>query len=350
MTTGRDLDSLLDAWLSDGPTIVADRVVDDVASRIARQRQRPAWRLQPWRFPSMTPTTRAAAALTAIVVVTAGLYAAMQPPTLEHGVGGSPSPSPSLSSSRSAPATPTPSVSAGIVHCEDDLPGCAGPLAAGAHGSAQFAPRLIHYDTPDGWTNSIDTSTIYKLDAPGGAASILLWADVAIEDQKPTSCEPAARPGGAAPHAADWVAYLTAHQGLVTSTAAFDFPGNRDEGTRQLDITMAPSWTQTCPGSPDPVVQFIAHVMPPEGVYGIGGNARLRLIVFDTSSYGPHTVLIEIYGPVDEAGFAATLAIIDPVLRSFVFGCGPGAGYGPCSGYPSGSTSLPEPGASSPAP
>jgi hypothetical protein len=237
-------------------------------------------------------------------------------------------PSPSARPSASAAA------SAGFV-CEDDLAGCAGPLAAGAHGSSQFGPRLIHYVTPAGWTNSIDTRTIYKLDSPDGGTSILLWAGVSIEDQTATSCEPVAMAGGGSPSAAQWVSYLTSHRGLVTTTPApADFPGNRDENGQSMDISMDPAWTQTCPGRTGPEVMFIAHPSQPPAVYGIGPAEKLHLVVLDTTSYGAATVLIEVYGPSDEAGFAAAVDLARGVMDTFVFGCGPGAGYGPCSGYP----------------
>jgi len=331
MTYERDLARLLDHWLADGPVVVADRVIDDVASRIVRQPQRPAWRLLTWRIPSMPSTFKVAVAALAVVAAATGLLLITRPRS--SGPAGLPaSATPSVGAS--ATHAPTASPSARVAVCEDDLPGCEGPLAAGAHGSAHFAPRLIHYDTPAGWTNSIDTSTIYKLDGPGGA-SILLWTDISIEDQTPTSCEPAAKSGRAAPLAADWVAYLTSHPGLVTTAPAeFDFPGNRDEGTQALEITLDPGWNQSCPGRTVPEVLFIAHPTEPAAAYGVTSADRVRVIVFDTGSYGPHTVLVEVYGPRDDAGFAATLGITDPVLKSFVFGCGPGAGYGPCSGYP----------------
>ena len=41
----RDIERLLDRWFADGPTEVADRVIDEVADRIDRQPQRPAWRV-----------------------------------------------------------------------------------------------------------------------------------------------------------------------------------------------------------------------------------------------------------------------------------------------------------------
>jgi hypothetical protein len=278
--------------------------------------------------------------------VTVALLAAVAAGAILTGVGGtgpslspslSPSPSPASPSTGSTPtASDAADASPPAITCENDLPGCAGLLEAGAHGSKHFAPRLIHFETPAGWINTIDTPTIYKLDAPGAAASILLWTDVSIEDQTATSCEPVARAGGVTAKADEWVAYLAAHRGLVTTTPApFDFAGNQDKRTQVMDIRMAPTWTATCPGRADPEVLFVAHPSAPAAVYGVGPADRVRLIVLDTETYGSHTVLIEVYGPLDDAGFDATMRITDPVLRTFVFGCGPGAGYGPCGGYAS---------------
>ena len=44
MTNDRDIERILDHWLAERPTQVADRVLDEVADRIARHPQRPAWR------------------------------------------------------------------------------------------------------------------------------------------------------------------------------------------------------------------------------------------------------------------------------------------------------------------
>jgi len=332
MTHERDLERLLDSWFAEGPLVVADRVIDDTTDRIARQPQRPAWRLRLWRFPTMSMRIRIAVVVGALVV------AALASGVLSIG-GGSQPPSRSVSVPPSfAPAGSgvAPSDSAAAIHCEDDLPGCTGPLAAGSHGSAHFAPRLIHYETPEGWTNSIDTSTIYKLDAPNDAASILIWTDVSFEDQRPTSCEAVAKSGGTNfPKAADWLTYLQRLPGLVTHPVKFDFTGSTDKDTWALDIAVDPAWTQACPGRQVPEVLFIAHTAPPRAAYGVRAGDRVRLIVFDTTSYGDHTVLVEIYGPGDDARFAQTMRVVQPVLDSFAFGCGPSAGYGPCSGYAS---------------
>ena len=45
MTSERDIERLLDRWFTDRPTVVADRVLDEVADRIGRQPQQRAWRV-----------------------------------------------------------------------------------------------------------------------------------------------------------------------------------------------------------------------------------------------------------------------------------------------------------------
>ena len=60
MTTDRQLERLLDGWFAEGPTVVADRVIDDMAGRIAHQPQLPAWRLRAQRLPPMSTPARLA--------------------------------------------------------------------------------------------------------------------------------------------------------------------------------------------------------------------------------------------------------------------------------------------------
>jgi hypothetical protein len=121
-----------------------------------------------------------------------------------------------------------------------------------------------------------------------------------------------------------------------------DFPGSKDANGQSIDVSIDPGWTQICPGHTAPEVDFIAHLSPPPAVYGVGPADRLHLVVVDTTSYGPATVLIEVYGPSDDDGFSAAVNLASGVMDTFVFGCGVGAGYGPCGGYPA-STSAPTP-------
>jgi len=101
MNPDRDFDRLLDQWFADGPSEAADRVVLQVADRIERQSQRPAWRL-PWRLQMNLKVYGIAAAAVLVVAVFAGIR--LLGPTPSAGVGGlspaasaSPSPSPTTS-------------------------------------------------------------------------------------------------------------------------------------------------------------------------------------------------------------------------------------------------------------
>jgi hypothetical protein len=73
MTNDRQIERLLDSWFTEGPTVVPDRTIDGVAARITRQTQRPAWRLQPWRFPPVnTPLKLVLIGAALIVALAAG--------------------------------------------------------------------------------------------------------------------------------------------------------------------------------------------------------------------------------------------------------------------------------------
>ena len=117
MTNDRQIERLLDSWFADGPLTVHERVLDDVAARITRQRQRPAWRLHPWRFPTMSNPLK-------LVLIGAALVAALAAGAVLVGGGArigeatpapTPSPSPRLPTGRSRPGTgraPSPTWSA----------------------------------------------------------------------------------------------------------------------------------------------------------------------------------------------------------------------------------------------
>jgi hypothetical protein len=101
MTPDRDLERLLDEWFGEGPSEVSDRVFEQVADRIERQSQRPAWRLR-WREPQVNLNLRwAAAAAVLVVAIFAGTR--LLGPTPNSGASvNSPTPSPSASPSAAA--------------------------------------------------------------------------------------------------------------------------------------------------------------------------------------------------------------------------------------------------------
>lgn len=116
----RDIDRLLDLWLTDGPTEVSDRVVLDVADRIERQPQRPAWRF-PRRPTIMSNSVRWAAVLMALALMAVVGFAVLGRPSDSGIVGVSPSDSSAPTDSPRTSNGLTPSVSPGVV----------GPLGGG---------------------------------------------------------------------------------------------------------------------------------------------------------------------------------------------------------------------------
>jgi len=95
MNSDRDFNRLLDQWFADGPREVSDRVVGEVADRIERQSQRPAWRFPGRHFQvNLKLQWIAAAAAVLIVAVFAGTK--LLGPAPNSGVGGA-SPTPSAS-------------------------------------------------------------------------------------------------------------------------------------------------------------------------------------------------------------------------------------------------------------
>jgi hypothetical protein len=109
MTTPRDPDAQLVAYLAEGMKVMPDRVVDAVLDEVRRTRQRTAFGRRaafgPWRTRSMVGTALGAAAVVALLAVGGALYLARtsQPPV------GPPGLTPAVSASPSRPAvTPSP--------------------------------------------------------------------------------------------------------------------------------------------------------------------------------------------------------------------------------------------------
>ena len=106
MTSERDTERLLDEWLSDGPTVASDRVIDNVADRIGRQSQRPTWLIS-WRESPVNSYLKPILAVAAVIVVVVAGIAILARPT-SPGIGGPATASPSPSPSPSPQPTPSP--------------------------------------------------------------------------------------------------------------------------------------------------------------------------------------------------------------------------------------------------
>jgi hypothetical protein len=311
VTHDRDIERMLDRWLADGPVQVPDRVMDVVAHRIGRQRQRPGWRLDR-RLHTVNTYTKLRAAIAAVLIVAAGFVLLRPGSSNIGGAGPSPTPSPT--------ATPSPTPSPTAVSCEDNIAGCAGQLAAGTHRSVHLQPAVA-FTTPDGWKNSIDAATVFKLDPTDPAipadAYILVWSNVSIADQT-ANCDPVAKAGlGSA--VADWITYLRAHPGLNASAPTpISLGGSSGQA---IDLVVRPTWTKKCPGVTNPVVQFILDTDPVVGkvLYGASSLTRMHLLVLDV---GGKTVLVQVYTSDSDAAFSSTMAKVQPLIDSFVFTAG----------------------------
>ena len=338
MNTERpDFDRALRNWFEDGPTVMSDRVVDDIAARIARKRQKRTWRRLGRPFVE-TPAKLAIAAAAVLVVGFMGWQ--FLPGDVDNGgPGSSPTPIPSIE------PTPTPAVaqSQTPVACEDDLAGCAGPLAAGAHQSAQFAPPF-DFVTGEGWSNTIDLEMIYALNnVPLTTADpILVWSDV-VPAEKTAACvlQPKA---GVGTTVEAWVGYLTTHPGLVATNV---HTASLNGSTAQvLDLRSNATWTSPCEddiaSNSVPIMKSTAS-SPADG-YGVSEDARMRIYVVGVAN---QTVLVTIYSyQGGDAAFPAVVALADPVVASFSWACKDDSPPGPCWGVPdaSGNPATPPPG------
>lgn len=161
-----------------------------------------------------------------------------------------------------------------------------------------------------GWSNVIDTPAIFKLDSTSGQPYILAWANAKIANQTAT-CSPLAK-AGAAQTTAAWINYVTSHPGLKASAPkTIDFGGITGKA---IDLEILPSWKTTCPnhGAGPYVMVSVAE----GGDYGVGSDSRLHVTFVDV---GGKAVVLQVYGPLDAAQFASTLARVTPVIQSMRF-------------------------------
>jgi hypothetical protein len=103
MTRQRDIERVLEAWLRPGPTVMPDRLFDEVLDRVDHQPQRRLARIQ-LRISTMRPIALIAAAAVIAVVVGAGFVLLGRPSTPDVGA---PTPVPSHSPAPSASTVPS---------------------------------------------------------------------------------------------------------------------------------------------------------------------------------------------------------------------------------------------------
>jgi hypothetical protein len=162
MTNDRQIDRLLDAWFTEGPIAVSDRVIDDVAARLTRQPQRPAWRLQPWRFPTVSTPLKAVLIGAAIV---AALFAGSV--LLVGGPRPAPAPVPTPTATPTAAPTPTSAPTATPV-----------PTPRTQTGEVAGTTHRFSFTAPASWENHGWYYT--KAQGPTGPSGIAVAASGAV--------------------------------------------------------------------------------------------------------------------------------------------------------------------------
>ena len=231
--------------------------------------------------------------------------------------------------------------------CKDTTDVCWGDLEAGTYPTLFYGPRLdpsetprplygaVTFTVPDGWAVAGDhtsdvrllRSSDYAKEGPSGPVGqptgIEAWIRPAanVPDH---GCNVAPAPGvGHTPEAlATWLHGLP---GLVTSPVQ-DITIDGHAG-RWVDVSVAPSWTQTCGGSA-PTLPLITEAIGSAGsvgdggeLIGISGQAHLRLIFIDIgkSDRGTSmTAMILVTAP-DKATFDSFVNEAMPIVESFHF-------------------------------
>jgi hypothetical protein len=289
MTHERDIERILGHWLADGPTEVPDRVMDVIADRIARQPQRPAWRLD-WRDFNMHTTLRAAAVLAAVVVLAVGAIYLRGSPSGSN-IGG-----PTVTPSPSPTASPTPAPSLRSLS----------PLA--------FRP-VTHLEMPYGWVVPVDDPRSFTLAPPpgspeaGGSIGVMTAPFVSFADP---DCEGRA-PAGVGTSIAEVVAALAGDPRLVTTPAQAVTVGDRTG--QVLDVQIASDWTGTCSwsgGTPAVIVLSATDTGP---AVGLGRAERARFFFLDV---GDSVLAINIVTS-DDSTFDAFVAQSMPIVESMRF-------------------------------
>ena len=316
MTTQRDIERILDNWLRDGPDAVADRVVDGVADRIEHQSQRPAWQVH-WRDSHVNTNLRPLAAIAAVIVLAVAGLAVIVGLTSRSGVA---APGTSATPSASAGATSTASAvaasSAAAFSCYGDTTGCAGPLAAGQHVSANFLLALT-FTTPEGWVNVRDIPRTYGIETDlGVVAPIEVMGLNAIAEQT-DACGPVRKPGVGS-SVEDLIAAVRTHPGLTaTEPVAAEIDGFKGQS---IDFGVKAPWDKRCPAiDPDfPVVLMLTDTGEPPGrTIGYTANQRVRWTVLDVRG---ETIIVELVGPAGGSEFTSSLEAAQVVVDTFKFG------------------------------
>ena len=280
MTTPREPDDILAAWLDDGPHRLPAQTRRAIAVALPTTTQRRRGLAVPWRLNLMSTTLKYAIGAIAVVALTLGGWFFLAPSS--PGVGAGPTPSASATPMPSAPATSAPSV-------------------APSSGSKEFQSRdfgvPLSLSLADGWR--IDGEDEKNVDLQHGIADVGIMRIASVTVPGPTAADPYI------PLPTDLQAWLGQRPEFGPVTAREVTVGGRKGTVLDADFT----WD----GSSDSTIIR----------YGTSGwsydratsGQRGRFIVLPGA--GDTGVLIFMETPID--GFDATAASLDQLLTSLEF-------------------------------
>ena len=206
------------------------------------------------------------------------------------------------------------------VDCEDGDAACLGSLEAASYASQFFDPFVasgswrprygaLSYTVPDGWSNTADWPESFTL-APSSAAdgaAIYLFGDVVVVSEEDPCSETAdSDVGESAEEIATW---LAGAPGVVTTAPTQTTIGDLEAW--QLDISIDPAWTTTCPFSEGKPYRglFTDRLAAPGFSWGIG-QGRMRIYLVDLGDGRALWINIEAATPSTFDGFVAEATTI----------------------------------------
>ena len=221
--------------------------------------------------------------------------------------------------------------------CKVDPGGCLGDLEAGTFPTQYVDPKLdpgaqwnpafgaITYSVPDGWSNSSDWPTTFKLtpsidyaketkDGPADG----MWHQIEVF-AKPAATDPACADTvlASVPRTVDGLmAHLTSSKSVTASAVhAITIGGH---AAKWVDVALAPTWTARCPDQSKPSSSLLVQADDPHNGwgFGLGDKERARMILVDLGS--GHTGLIVIDSS-DPTRFDQLATDALPIVESMKF-------------------------------
>ena len=224
--------------------------------------------------------------------------------------------------------------------CRNPDNNCLGDLDAGTYKSQFIGPRLdegeawtanfgaFSYTVPDGWSNTADYPDNYVLmrsadyavatDAKDGTKDLIEFVarpGIGLQNEQ---CEPLVKPDTGR-SVDELLAHVAAHPGLTIGPPEHltidGHPG------RRIDVSIAPSWTTSCPEVTDPIVILFTEAgrdMTGSGREqpGLWRTDKTRIVLLDL---GDGDVLLVTITARDPADFDGLMAETMPIVESLTF-------------------------------